>query len=80
MALSLEGPFEETACEAEFSQTFLHTCMVTKAAASTRGLAFIHEDLFPACVCVVTQLCRLCVTPWAVACQAPLSMGSCICQ
>ena len=27
------------------------------------------------CVCLVAQLCLLCVTPWAVACQAPLSTG-----
>ena len=58
VGLSLDGPFEDTACEAEFSQTFLHTCLVTKAAATTRGLALIPEDLFPVCVCVclVAQL------------------------
>ena len=58
VGLSLDRPFEETAREAEFSQTFLHTCLVTKAATTTRGLALIPEDLFPACVCacLVAQL------------------------
>ena len=27
------------------------------------------------CVCSVAQLCQTLVTPWTVACQAPLSMG-----
>ena len=27
------------------------------------------------CVCSVAQLCQSLVTPWTVACQAPLSMG-----
>ena len=28
-----------------------------------------------ACVCSVAQFCQSLVTPWTVACQAPLSMG-----
>ena len=51
VGLSLDGRFEETACEAEFSQIFLHVCLVTKAVAATRGLALIAEYLFQrACV------------------------------
>ena len=47
-------------------------------AASSGGCAFLHFTVLYACVLSYDfSYARLCATLWAVACQAPLSMGFC---
>ena len=64
VGLSLDGPFEETAREAEFSQTFLHTCLVTKAAATealerVKGNLQINKILFVDTLRRLSALCAV---------------------